>query len=250
MSDVQSPGLAAKLDSIDVVFGGRTVLEKFSLDVADGEFLVLIGRSGCGKTTVLNALTGFVPPTRGTVRVLGGDPVRMRDRVGYMFARDALLPWRSAVRNVEFGLELERMPRKERRRRALDRLTSLGLEDHSSLLPSQLSQGMRQRVALARTWVTEPDLLLMDEPFAALDAQTRVAVQEEFLRTWQSRKVPVVFVTHDLTEAIIMADRIVVISEGRVSDDVRVSLPRPRHLEELVNDERYQKILKDLTEAI
>lgn len=241
---------AVSLHSVTVNFGAQRILDNISLEVGEDEFVVLVGRSGCGKTTVLNLLSGFVRPTTGSIDVLGGNPVRKRSEIGYMFARDALLPWRSALRNVEFGLELRKVRRPERRQRAMARLASLGLENHAKQLPSQLSQGMRQRVALARTWVTDPNLLLMDEPFAALDAQTRTKVQDEFLTTWTQRQVPVVFVTHDLNEAILMADRIVVIREGRAVDSVKVPFPRPRRFEELTGDPEYRKLFTELSSTI
>lgn len=241
---------AAVLDDVTVRFEGRPIFEGLSLSVRHDEILVIVGRSGCGKTTVLNLLIGFVKASEGRVTVLGGQPSKVRGDIAYMFARDALLPWRSAVRNVEIGLEIKGVPRAERRRRSLERLATVGMEDKGNLLPRQLSQGMRQRVALARTWVTAPRLLLMDEPFAALDAQTRAAAQDEFVRTWQNDQVATVFVTHDLTEAILVADRIIVMGHGKILDEMVVDFERPRRLDNLVDHESYRDILKRLSEAI
>lgn len=227
------------------------VFNNLSINVHDGEFLGIVGRSGCGKTTVLNVLVGFVSPSRGHVTVLGQSPRQARDRVGYMFAHDALLPWRSALGSVELGLELKGMSKKKRREVSRKRLASLGLGDKDHLFPSQLSKGMRQRVALARTWVTNPELLLMDEPFGALDAQTRGSVQREFLDMWEEKQQTVVFVTHDLTEAIIMADRILVMgSRGNIRDEVTVPFSRPRNLVEMSGLPEYQQLLRRLTDAI
>jgi NitT/TauT family transport system ATP-binding protein len=200
------------------------------LRVRDGEFLAMVGPSGCGKTTLLNAMAGLVAPSRGQV-LLGGSPVDgIRDDVGYMFARDGLMPWRSAIDNVAFGLELRGAPAALRRERAGHYLEMVGLARFGEHRRAELSQGMRQRVALARTLATEPKVVLMDEPFAALDAQTKVVVQDEFLKIWEQYKRTVVFVTHDIEEAVTLADRVVVFSSrpGRIIGEFTVDIPRPR----------------------
>lgn len=212
----------------------RRVLDDISLSVPEGEFFVLVGKSGCGKTTLLNLLTGLVQPDAGTVRVLGKSPLEARRETGYMFARDALIPWRSAVSNVEFGLEVQGVDRQRRREVASQMLSRLGLADALHHLPGQLSQGMRQRVALARTWAVDPAVLLMDEPFAALDAQTKVQARAEFISVWEERRRTVVYVTHDLSEAVLLGDRIVMLNEGGVELDVRVPFSHPRDTEELM----------------
>jgi NitT/TauT family transport system ATP-binding protein len=201
----------------------HTVLDQVSLSVPRGQFIALVGRSGGGKTTLLNTITGLLEPDAGTVRVLGREPRQARQDLGFIPARDALLPWRSAVRNVEYGLELRGFPRRQRRDVAARYLDLVGLADAADRWPWQLSQGMRQRVALARAWVLEPRLLLMDEPFAALDAQTRESVRAQFL-TLLSQGEPrtVVFVTHDLEEAVILADRIVMLGGGKIIADMTV----------------------------
>ncbi len=201
----------------------QRVLRGVDLEVPRGQFIALVGRSGGGKTTILNVITGLVAPASGSVEVLGCDPVTARARMGLIPARDALLPWRTAIRNVEYGLELRGMPRAKRRAKAEKYLGQLGLAGAATRWPWQLSQGMRQRVALARAWALEPALLLMDEPFAALDAETRETVRAEFrslLHDGAQRTV--VLVTHDLEEAAILADRVVVLSGGRLAADVRV----------------------------
>jgi NitT/TauT family transport system ATP-binding protein len=200
------------------------------LRVREGEFLAMVGPSGCGKTTLLNAFAGLVAPTRGRVRI-GGEPVGgIRADVGYMFARDGLMPWRSALDNVAFGLELRGVPAAERHERARRYLALVGLEKFAGHRRAELSQGMRQRVALARTLATEPAVILMDEPFAALDAQTKVIVQDEFLKIWESSRRTVVFVTHDIVEAVTLADRVIVFSDrpGRIIGEFAVNIPRPR----------------------
>lgn len=227
-------------------------LAGISLDVFRGELLVLVGRSGCGKTTALNVLAGLQDPSRGSAQVLGRSPVEARSHIAYMFARDALLPWRTAVRNVEFALELRRpgLGRAQRKQRARTLLESLGVGGSANLFPWQLSQGMRQRVALARTWAVEPDLLLMDEPFAALDAQTRSDTQQLFLELWARYRRTVVFVTHDLSEALLLADRVIVLRDGMIVDDVSVDIPRPRDGDALVLDETYRRTHKRVADAL
>jgi NitT/TauT family transport system ATP-binding protein len=219
-------------------------LDGITIDVKPGELLVLVGRSGCGKTTVLNVIAGLVQASRGKVTVLGTDCVRARPRIGYMFARDALLPWRTAVRNVEYGLELRqpKLTRQNRRERALKLLSNLGVDGNAAKRhPWQLSQGMRQRVALARTWALEPELLLMDEPFAALDAQTRADAQEQFLDIWAQSSKTVIFVTHDLSEAILLGDRVIAMDQGRLVAEVAVDIPRPRNPMTIVEDPKFQE---------
>ncbi len=206
------------------------VLVDVSLEVVQGEFLAIVGPSGCGKSTLLNIIAGLFPPTAGHVMVDGAPVQRINPRIGYMFARDALLPWRTALANVAFGLELRSIPKEQQQSRARELLHLVGLGGFEHTYRDQLSQGMRQRVALARTLATDPDILLMDEPFGALDAQTKLVVEEEFLRIWERDRKTVVFVTHDLVEAIAMADRVVVLSArpGHVKSLVGIDLPRPR----------------------
>ena len=207
-----------------------------SLDIAPGEFVSIIGPSGCGKTTLLNLLAGFLEPTRGELlidaRTVGGVQGKT---VSFMFARDALYPWRSALANVCFPMEVgqrreNKLSRAEMRARAMELLELVGLQDAAGKYPSELSQGMRQRVALARTLATDSDVILMDEPFGALDAQTRVLVQDEFARIWEAQRPTVLMVTHDLTEAIALSDRIFVMTHrpARIKSIYSVPIARPR----------------------
>lgn len=224
----------------------RRILDDVSLTVEPGEFLVLIGKSGCGKTTVLNVLSGLLTPETGEITVGGrpvGDP---QVSIGYMFARDALMPWRTALRNVELALELAKVPARERRARAHQMLDRVQLGDAVKKYPWQLSQGMRQRVALARTWVAGPQVLLMDEPFAALDAQTRARISKEFMDVWREDRKTVLFVTHDLNEALLLADRVVVMGAGKVVAEIDVPFARPRIAEDLQADPAFRDLERTL----
>jgi NitT/TauT family transport system ATP-binding protein len=229
----------------------REVLRDLSLEVPRGQFIALVGRSGGGKTTILNVLTGLITPTAGRVEVLGMNPTEARSAIGFVPARDALLPWRTALRNVEYGMELRGVERAERRRRARHYLELVGLGDAADHWPWQLSQGMRQRVALVRAWAVEPQLLLMDEPFAALDADTRQSVRAKFralLDDGAHRSV--IFVTHDLDEAVVLADRVIVLSGGRFTADRMVP---PRQGDDATTDEltgEHLTLLRELRNAL
>ncbi|MPZ28264.1 MAG: ATP-binding cassette domain-containing protein [Micromonosporaceae bacterium] len=218
------------------------------LDVADGEFVAIVGPSGCGKSTLLNIVSGILPPTRGEVSVKDIPVTGVRDDIGYMPARDLLLPWRTVEHNVEFPLEIQRrLSPAERRQRAHELLAAVGLSGFERYYPHALSQGMKQRVAIARTFATRPDVLLMDEPFSALDAQTRVVVQDLFLTIWEAEHRTVVLITHDVTEAVALADRVVVMSPrpGTIRSVYDIALPRPRSVEQLLFEEpRYQRYLQ------
>jgi len=246
--------LALSLRDVRVDFPGSSAdhpaLDGVDVECRDGEFLVLVGRSGSGKTTILNVLSGLVTPDSGEVEILGGKPKAARDDLGFMFARDALMPWRSARRNVELGLEILGTPKAERRETAVRMLERVGLGHATGRLPAQLSQGMRQRVALARTWVRQPKLLLMDEPFSALDAQTRRESQQVFLDTWADSSASVVLVTHDLTEALLLADRLVLLSAGKVLREVTIPFERPRDLDELVTSDEFRRLERELWELL
>ena len=205
-------------------------LGPISVDVAAGEFVVVVGPSGCGKTTLLHLLAGFLEPTEGRM-LAGADPIRgpSIDRA-VVFQNYALFPWLSVVENVEFGLRGKRLAQEERRAMAQRQLRLVGLQDFANQGIDELSGGMKQRVAIARAFAVEPSILLMDEPFGALDALTRRFLQHELLRIWQEQKRTVVFITHSVTEALFLADRILLMSArpGRVKGEWRVQSPRPR----------------------
>lgn len=230
--------------------GGQNVpaLVDVSFEVPEGQFLAVIGPSGCGKTTVLNMLAGLIQTTRGQVTVYGSPVNKPRRDVGYMSARDGLLPWRTARDNVALGLEIRGTSRDSRGATADRLLESVGLKGFESSYKNQLSQGMRQRVAIARTLAIEPSLLLMDEPFAALDAQTKTSIQQHFTGMWERDKKSVLLVTHDIDEAVALADRVLVFSgrPGRIVADVTIDFPRPRKLDELRFTEEFQGLTRAL----
>jgi NitT/TauT family transport system ATP-binding protein len=231
------------------------VLSDLSISIPRGQFVAIVGASGAGKSTILNAVSGLTPVTSGGITVFGEHPRAGRADVGHMFARDALLPWRNARRNVELGLELRGEPAAARHERALQMLDLVQLSSAADRYPSQLSQGMRQRVALARTLASDPELLLMDEPFAALDALTRSSIRDMFLDLWDDEvhRKTVLFVTHDLTEALVLADRIVTLAGGGVRSDVEVPYGRPRSQRTLMARSDYyalyDRLLADLTDT-
>lgn len=200
------------------------------LEVYEGEFLCLLGPSGCGKTTLLNLMAGFESPSQGEIRI-DGVPVNGPDpRYVTIFQHYGLFPWRTVLGNVEYGLEVRGISQPERRRRAMQYIKMVGLEEFVNSHPHELSGGMQQRVALARALAVDPEVIFMDEPFGALDAFTRYRLQEEVARIWEDKRQTIVFVTHDLEEAVFLADRIVIMSSqpGRIKEIIQVPLGRPR----------------------
>jgi len=220
------------------------ILDKVGLAVRPGEFVSIVGPSGCGKSTLLNCIAGLRTAEAGTIEVLDRPTGAPRADVGYMFQTHALFPWRTVLENAEMALELSGMPRLERRERAQRMLERMGLGGFESHYPGEISGGMRQRVSLARMLVTNPSVLLMDEPFGALDAQTKLLMQELFLDEWEKLRRTVLFVTHDLAEAIVMSDRIIVMSArpGRIIREYTVGLPRPRLLAEVRSTSRFVQL--------
>jgi NitT/TauT family transport system ATP-binding protein len=210
-----------------------------SLDVAEGEFITIVGQSGCGKTTFLKILAGLLPRSAGSVYLRGRVVDGPSRDIGVVFQDPVLLPWRNVVDNVMLPVQVLGLDRQPSRRRALGLLELAGLQGFEDKYPHELSGGMRQRVALARALVHDPSLLLMDEPFGALDAMTREVMNLELLRIWREARKTVVFVTHSIPEAVFLADRVVVMSArpGRIVDVVSVELPRPRDLDMMASDE-------------
>jgi NitT/TauT family transport system ATP-binding protein len=232
--EVKNVGQVFKTRSQDVV-----ALADVSFDIKPGRFVVLVGPSGCGKSTLLMMMAGLRQQTAGTIAINGAPiPQPDPDRVGVVFQEASLFPWLTAEDNVEFPLALRGVSKAERRAKAQDALKLVGLEGFGKRHPHELSGGMKQRVSIARGLVQDPPVLLMDEPFAALDEQTRMTMGDELLRIWAATAKTVVFVTHSLTEAVYLADEVIVMSArpGRIVDHLQVQLPRPRTYEMLSGD--------------
>lgn len=250
-----STALDVRLDGVGVRFGsaagGVLALDGCSLAVPAGSFTVIIGPNGCGKSTLLRAVAGLLAPTSGEVRVGGGQPRAGDGRVSLAFQQPRLIPWRSTLENVALPLEIRGVPRPERVARATDALERVGLAGAAPLRPRELSGGMAQRAALARALIGEPGVLLLDEPFSALDALTRETFDRELQRLWQERRRTVLLVTHSVSEAVTLADRVVVMTPrpGRVARVVDVDLPRPRPVE-LGADPRAAALATAVREAL
>ena len=245
---------AAALDLRDVAFtfvskddpGQRyTAVRDVTLTVGAGEFVSVVGPTGCGKSTLLNVGAGLLEPSVGSVTVFGQRLSDINTRAGYMFQADSLMPWRTALGNVMAGLEFRGVPLADAREQANDWLRRVGLGAFGDRYPHQLSGGMRKRANLAQTLVLDPDIILMDEPFSALDIQTRQLMENEVLELWQSKKKAVLFITHDLDEAIAMSDRVVVLSAGPASHPIgefQVDIARPRDVAEVKMTPRFVEL--------
>lgn len=217
-------------------------VQDVSLEVPEGEFVSLVGPSGCGKSTILNLIAGFIPSSSGEI-LLDGRMVKGPgpDR-GVVFQSFALFPWKTVLDNVAFGLKMRGMRKEERDRKAREYLELVGLSHAADRYPNELSGGMQQRVGVARALANDPDVLLMDEPFASVDAQTRMTLQEELTRIWQERRPTIIFITHDVSEAVFLANRVVVLSNGRLLDQLDIPLPRPRTWGELHEDAEFKSL--------
>ena len=233
---------AVEFDRVTCTFAARgasgpyTAVRDVSLAIGEGEFVSVVGPTGCGKSTLLNVAAGLLKPTSGSVRVFGEPLAGVNRRAGYMFQADALMPWRDALANVTAGLEFRGVAADEARRRGAEWLARVGLGDFGDRYPHQLSGGMRKRTALAQMLILDPPILLMDEPFSALDIQTRQLMENELLELWSANRKSVLFITHDLEEAIALSDRVVVLSAGpatRPIGEFAIDLPRPRDVSEI-----------------
>jgi NitT/TauT family transport system ATP-binding protein len=225
-----------------------TALRDFDMTVRRGEFCAVVGPTGCGKSTTLTLIAGLAPPSAGEVRVMGKPVVGIDPRIGFVFQQDAVFPWKSVLDNVAAGPLFRGERKSEAFERAGDWVRRVGLAGFEAHYPHQLSGGMRKRVALAQTFINGPEILLMDEPFSALDVQTRILMQDELLQLWSTASASVVFVTHDLEEAIALADRVFVLTAGpaTVKAVYDIDLPRPRITAEI----RYQKHFIELSQLI
>lgn len=243
-----------RIEAVHKAFAARqggelTVLDSIDLAIAENEFVSLIGRSGCGKTTLLNIIAGLDAATSGRIAI-GGRPVTGPGQgQGVVFQQHALFPWLTALGNVSFGFRKADLPREERRERSLELLRLVGLEAAANKYPREMSGGMQQRVSIARALALDPQILLMDEPFGALDELTRIELQQELLRIWQVRGKTVVFVTHSIDEALMLSDRIVLLAPnpGRIQRIFEVPMPRPRSRTESAFNALYDEIWSELS---
>jgi len=251
--DMATPDAVA-LDDATVAFRVAearvyTAVEKASLAVADGEFVAIVGPTGCGKSTLLNVAAGLLKPVAGNVRIFNRPLGGLNGDAGYLFQADALFPWKTAIDNVAIGLEVAGAPRSEALRRAQGWLDSVGLGAFAQRYPHMLSGGQRKRVGLAQVLIRDPKILLMDEPFGPLDAQTRQIMSNLLLQLWTADRKAVLFVTHDLEEAIALADRVVIMSAGpgaRIIGDWRVPLARPRDIFETRLDKEFHSLHREI----
>jgi NitT/TauT family transport system ATP-binding protein len=247
-------GSAIELAGVDVAFrlasgGVFTAVKDASLAVADGEFVATVGPTGCGKSTLLNIAAGLLTPAAGTVNIFGATLASLNRQAGYLFQADALFPWKTALENVAIGLETAGVAMAEARGRAQAWLTRVGLGAFADRYPHMLSGGQRKRVGLAQVLIRDPKILLMDEPFGPLDAQTRQIMGNLLLDLWSGDRKAVLFVTHDLEEAIALSDRVVIMSAGpssRIIGDWKVPLARPRDISEVKLDKAFHDLHRDI----
>ncbi|MBY0295919.1 MAG: ABC transporter ATP-binding protein [Methylobacterium sp.] len=245
---------AVRLDGVSIAFtlkGGKryVAVEGIDLGVAPGEFVAVVGPTGSGKSTILNAAAGLLKPADGSVTVFGQALSGINARAGYLFQADALMPWKTALDNVAVALEPQGVPRAEALSRARDWLGRVGLATFTDRYPHMLSGGQRKRVALAQMLIRDPEILLMDEPFGPLDAQTRQIMGNLLLELWAANRKAVIFVTHDLEEAIALSDRVIVLSAGpaaRIVGEYPVTLPRPRDIAEIRLEPQFHAIYKEI----
>jgi NitT/TauT family transport system ATP-binding protein len=244
---------AISIEHLTIRFGQHVLaVDDFSLEIKKGEFVSIVGPSGCGKTTVLNQLTGLLPPQEGKISILGKPPREGNADLAYMLARDCLLPWRTTLANACYGMEMRGVPGAQAEEHARQLLAKVGLAGFEDSYPKALSHGMRQRCALARTFALDSPILLMDEPFGALDAQTKLALEDLLLQLWQAQRRTVVFITHDLAEAVALSDRVIVMSArpGRIIADVPIPLARPRSVRALQKSAEYHEIYTHVWEQL
>ncbi len=226
-------------------------LKDLSMEVKDGEFLVIVGASGCGKTTLLNLVAGFDRPTDGQI-LLDGNPVSgITPECGMIFQQYALFPWKTVQENVEFGMKMKRMPHKERKERADRFIDIVGLQGFERSYPHHLSGGMKQRVSIARSLANDPKVLLLDEPFAALDAMTRQVLQEQLVRIYEKHRKTIIFITHSIDEALLLSSRIMVMTArpGRIAQEIVNNLPHPRNADVQLSN-RYMELKRTIWDSV
>jgi NitT/TauT family transport system ATP-binding protein len=245
------PSSVLRIKAVRKLYRDLEAIRNVSFDVADGEFLSLLGPSGCGKSTLLMMVAGLIDSTEGEIAVNGKAVAGPRREVGVVFQQPVLLPWRKVLDNVLFPIELLKLPRSQYEKRAMDLLAMAKIEDFAHHLPRQLSGGMRQRVSICRALIRDPRILLMDEPFSALDALTRDEMGVELLRIWQANRKTVIFVTHSIREAVLLSDRVLVMGRrpSTIVEELAIDLPRPRHIG-MTEDESFNRFVRTLRKAI
>jgi NitT/TauT family transport system ATP-binding protein len=251
-------GSAVALSEVTIAFklaggGSYEAVQRASLDVADGEFVAIVGPTGCGKSTLLNVTAGLFPPSSGRVGIYGAGLDGLNRQSGYLFQSEALFPWKTAIENVAIGLEIAGVAHQEARERARGWLARVGLGNFGLRYPHMLSGGQRKRVGLAQVLIRDPKILLMDEPFGPLDAQTRQIMGNLLLELWSADRKAVLFVTHDLEEAIALSDRVVIMSAGpsaRIIGDWRVPLARPRDIAEVKLEPAFHKLHREIWQML
>jgi NitT/TauT family transport system ATP-binding protein len=234
-----SPPPAIEFDDVSLAFGSESgnmmALDHVSLTVPRGQITTVVGPSGCGKTTLLRLVAGLLKPSSGRTLTNGNEVRGLNTGIGFVTQDSNLFPWATAISNIEFPLAVRGVPARERRERAMEWIVNVGLNGFENSYPSQLSGGMQKRVSIARAFIYEPEVILLDEPFGALDAQTRMMLHHQLLQLWQKRKMTMLFITHDLVEAITLSDQVVVMTKrpGRIKERTRVPLSRPRNVFEI-----------------
>lgn len=251
-ASAQAPELPAlSVRNVRKVYNDLEAIKNVSLEVAQNEFVSLLGPSGCGKSTLLTMIAGLIRQTEGEIAINGTPVTGPRPEIGMVFQQPVLLPWRTIIDNVLFPIELLKLPREKYTSRAMELLTMAKIEDFADKLPRQLSGGMRQRASICRALIHDPAILLMDEPFSALDALTRDEMGVELLRIWQANRKTVIFVTHSIREAAFLSDRVVVMGRrpATIVEEMNIDLPRPRQIG-LTEDESFNKHVRALRKAI
>lgn len=237
---------AITFENISRTFDTYTAVDGIDLEIAAGKFVSVVGPSGCGKSTLLNLAAGLIAPTKGQVSIFGEPLTGLNRRAAYMFQQDALLPWKTVLENVGLGLRFRGAFTEAKAQQWVDRV---GLSAFADRFPAQLSGGMRKRVAMAQCWIVDPDILLMDEPFSALDVHTRMRMEGELLDLWTGSPKTVLFVTHDLEEALSLSDEVVVLSAGPASHIIArhtIDLPRPRNLMDIRTEPRFAELYREI----
>jgi sulfonate transport system ATP-binding protein len=258
IENARRPGAAVALDDVVVAFnladgGVYTAVERTTLHVADGEFVAIVGPTGCGKSTLLNVTAGLLAPAAGEVNIFGSPLAALNRQAGYLFQADALFPWKTAIENVAIGLQTAGVPISAARTRSKEWLERVGLDAFADRYPHMLSGGQRKRVGLAQVLIRDPKILLMDEPFGPLDAQTRQIMGNLLLDLWTADRKAVLFVTHDLEEAIALSDRVVIMSAGpaaHIIGDWRVPLTRPRDISDVKLDPAFHELHHDIWQKL